>query len=105
MQGAEIGLASGLLGLFVQLETYYVDGLVPIRTMGDDYYLYEAEAHRPDATGGIVNWGAAGPDSSVRPSIRRYLQESIEASTKVEAAVRAALEECPERGSKTFGKR
>jgi ribonuclease R len=33
-------------GLFVQLETYYVDGLVPIRTMGDDYYLYEAEAHR-----------------------------------------------------------
>jgi ribonuclease R len=33
-------------GLFVQLETYYVDGLVPIRTMGDDYYLYESETHR-----------------------------------------------------------
>jgi ribonuclease R len=33
-------------GLFVQLATYYVDGLVPIRTLGDDYYLYEAEAHR-----------------------------------------------------------
>jgi ribonuclease R len=33
-------------GFFVQLETYYVDGLVPIRTLGDDYYLYEAESHR-----------------------------------------------------------
>ncbi|HTQ79480.1 MAG TPA: ribonuclease R, partial [Thermoanaerobaculia bacterium] len=33
-------------GLFVQLDTYYVDGLVPIRTLGDDYYLYEAESHR-----------------------------------------------------------
>jgi ribonuclease R len=33
-------------GLFVQLDNYYVDGLVPIRSMGDDYYLYEPEAHR-----------------------------------------------------------
>ncbi len=33
-------------GLFVQLENFYVDGLVPIRTLGDDYYIYEAEAHR-----------------------------------------------------------
>ncbi len=33
-------------GLFVQLDGYYVDGLVPIRTMGDDFYRYEPEAHR-----------------------------------------------------------
>ncbi len=33
-------------GLFVQLEGLYVDGLVPIRTLGDDYYLFEPEAHR-----------------------------------------------------------
>ena len=33
-------------GLFVQLDGYYVDGLVPIRSMGDDYYRYEPEAHR-----------------------------------------------------------
>jgi ribonuclease R len=33
-------------GLFVQLENYLVDGLVPIRKMGDDYYIYEAESHR-----------------------------------------------------------
>jgi ribonuclease R len=33
-------------GLFVQLEGFYVDGLVPIRTMADDFYLYEPEAHR-----------------------------------------------------------
>jgi ribonuclease R len=33
-------------GLFVQLDEYYVDGLVPIRTLGDDFYLYEAEEHR-----------------------------------------------------------
>ena len=26
--------------------SYFVDGLVPIRTMGDDYYVYEAESHR-----------------------------------------------------------
>jgi ribonuclease R len=33
-------------GLFVQLDGYYVDGLVPIRSMADDYYRYEPEAHR-----------------------------------------------------------
>jgi ribonuclease R len=33
-------------GLFVQLDGYFVDGLVPIRTMADDYYRYEPEAHR-----------------------------------------------------------
>jgi ribonuclease R len=33
-------------GLFVQLEDLYVDGLVPVRTMADDYYVYEPEAHR-----------------------------------------------------------
>jgi ribonuclease R len=33
-------------GLFVQLEGLNVDGLVPIRTLGDDYYVYEPEAHR-----------------------------------------------------------
>jgi len=33
-------------GLFVQLEGYYVDGLVPVRTMADDFYRYEPEAHR-----------------------------------------------------------
>ncbi|MBW8877566.1 MAG: ribonuclease R [Acidobacteria bacterium] len=33
-------------GLFVQLDGYYVDGLVPIRTLGDDFYRYEPEAHR-----------------------------------------------------------
>ncbi|HEV7503306.1 MAG TPA: ribonuclease R [Thermoanaerobaculia bacterium] len=33
-------------GLFVQLDGYFVDGLVPVRTMGDDFYRYEADAHR-----------------------------------------------------------
>jgi len=33
-------------GLFVQIEGYFVDGLVPVRTMGDDFYRYEPEAHR-----------------------------------------------------------
>jgi ribonuclease R len=33
-------------GLFVQLEDYRVDGLVPIRTLADDYYVFEPEAHR-----------------------------------------------------------
>ncbi len=33
-------------GLFVQLEGAYVDGLLPIRTLGNDYFVYEAEAHR-----------------------------------------------------------
>jgi len=33
-------------GLFVQLEDFHVDGLVPIRTLADDYYVYEPEAHR-----------------------------------------------------------
>ena len=33
-------------GLFVQLDGLYVDGLVPIRTLGDDFYRFEPEAHR-----------------------------------------------------------
>ena len=33
-------------GLFVQLDEYYVDGMVPVRTMADDYYVYEQDAHR-----------------------------------------------------------
>jgi len=33
-------------GLFVQLDGAYVDGLVPIRSLGDDYYVFEPEAHR-----------------------------------------------------------
>jgi ribonuclease R len=33
-------------GLFVQLDDLYVDGLVPIRLLGDDYYVYEEQAHR-----------------------------------------------------------
>ena len=32
-------------GVFVQLDDYFVDGLVPVRTMADDYYVYEADAH------------------------------------------------------------
>ena len=33
-------------GLFVQLADLYVDGLVPVRTMTDDFYVFEPAAHR-----------------------------------------------------------
>jgi ribonuclease R len=33
-------------GLFVQLDGWFVDGLVPIRTLADDFYLHEPESHR-----------------------------------------------------------
>jgi ribonuclease R len=33
-------------GLFVQLSDYYVDGLVPMRSLRDDYYVFEPENHR-----------------------------------------------------------
>jgi ribonuclease R len=33
-------------GLFVVLDEYHVDGLVPIRSMSDDYYVFEPDAHR-----------------------------------------------------------
>jgi ribonuclease R len=32
-------------GLFVQLAGYFVDGLVPIRSLADDYYVYDPAAH------------------------------------------------------------
>lgn len=32
-------------GIFVQLVDYYVDGLVPIRTLGDDYYAFDEAQH------------------------------------------------------------
>jgi ribonuclease R len=42
------GRVSGVqpFGLFVQLDELFVDGLVPIRALADDYYVYEPEAHR-----------------------------------------------------------
>ncbi len=42
------GRITGVLpfGLFVRLEEEHVDGLVPIRTLVDDYYVFEAESHR-----------------------------------------------------------
>ena len=33
-------------GLFVALDEYHVDGLVPIRSMHDDFYVFEPDAHR-----------------------------------------------------------
>ena len=33
-------------GLFVQLDGYFVDGLIPIATLGDEYFEYEEESHR-----------------------------------------------------------
>ena len=32
-------------GLFVQLDDYYVDGLVPVRSLSDDYYVFEPTRH------------------------------------------------------------
>jgi ribonuclease R len=32
-------------GLFVQLDAWFVDGLVPVRTMADDFYVHEPETH------------------------------------------------------------
>jgi len=32
-------------GLFVQLDAWFVDGLVPVRTMADDFYVHEPENH------------------------------------------------------------
>ena len=33
-------------GIFVELDGYYVDGLLPIAALTDDYYTFEAEQHR-----------------------------------------------------------
>ena len=33
-------------GLFVQLDGYYVDGLVPVRSLGDDYFVFDGDSHR-----------------------------------------------------------
>ena len=41
------GRISGVqpFGLFVMLENYFVDGLVAIRTLADDFYVYDPAAH------------------------------------------------------------
>jgi ribonuclease R len=48
-------------GLFVQLEDLLVDGLVPIRTLADDFYLYEPQGHRlmGEASGRVFQLGDA----------------------------------------------
>jgi ribonuclease R len=33
-------------GLFVMLQDFFVEGLVPVSTLGDDFYVYEEKQHR-----------------------------------------------------------
>ncbi len=33
-------------GFFVELDDFFIEALVPVRTLGDDYYHYDAEHHR-----------------------------------------------------------
>ncbi|MCM3876617.1 MAG: S1 RNA-binding domain-containing protein, partial [Thermoanaerobaculia bacterium] len=46
-------------GLFVTLEDIYVDGLVPISSLGDDFYRYEEAEHRlvGSSTGRVYRLG------------------------------------------------
>jgi ribonuclease R len=48
-------------GLFVRLEPHLVDGLVPIRSMHDDFYVFEAQHHRlvGDKRGRVFKLGDA----------------------------------------------
>jgi ribonuclease R len=59
-------------GLFVQLLPYYVDGLVPIRSLVDDFYRYEPEAHRlvGERTGRVFKLGDAVEVKLVGVSLR-----------------------------------
>ena len=38
------GVAS--FGLFVTLQDFFVEGLVPVSSLGDDFYVYEQKQHR-----------------------------------------------------------
>jgi ribonuclease R len=42
------GVISGVtsFGLFIELIDYFISGAVPIRSMDDDYYLFDSRAHR-----------------------------------------------------------
>jgi len=33
-------------GLFVTLQDFFVEGLVPVSSLGDDFYVYEEKQHR-----------------------------------------------------------
>jgi ribonuclease R len=46
-------------GLFVELEEYFVEGLVHISTMADDYYLFKEKTHtlKGESTGKVYRLG------------------------------------------------
>jgi ribonuclease R len=48
-------------GIFVQLVDFYVDGLVPIRTLGDDFYVFDEGQHTLTGRehGGVFRLGDA----------------------------------------------
>jgi ribonuclease R len=48
-------------GLFVQLDRYLVDGLVPVRTLGREFFRFDAEGHRlvGESTGRAFRLGDA----------------------------------------------
>jgi len=39
-------------GFFVELDDFYIDGLVPVATLGDDFYLYDERRHALVGRGG-----------------------------------------------------
>jgi len=39
-------------GFFVELDDFYIEGLVPVATLGDDFYLYDERRHRLVGRGG-----------------------------------------------------
>ncbi len=75
-------------GLFVQLDGYYVDGLVPIRTLGDDFFRYVPEAHQlvGESTGRIFQ--LADPVEVVLAGVDRR-RRGLEFRIGGEDAVRA----------------
>ncbi len=94
-------------GLFVQLDGLYVDGLVPIRTLADDYYVFEPDGasagrtdERPPVPACRCGGGAAGaggsPPSGPRPEDRRHARAAVPARRR---QAQAGANLYPEAGS------
>jgi ribonuclease R len=69
------GRVTGVLqfGFFVKLDAFNVDGLVPVRTLGDEFYRFEAAEHRlvGDRSGRAIQLGDSVEVELVGADLRR----------------------------------
>ena len=90
------GVAS--FGLFVTLKDFFVEGLIPIASLGNDFFVYEEKQHR-------LRGRSTGKAFRLGDSVRVRLQEIDEVRRRLNFRIPDASSEPRPEASPTYGRR